>query len=48
MIDLVVADARVVSKGYGPRFLEALPVADVERMRSDEVIDAIAQRFGRG
>lgn len=44
---LVIADARVVRKGYGARFLEALPVADVERMESPQVIAAINSRFGR-
>jgi ATP-dependent DNA helicase DinG len=44
---LVIADARVVRKGYGPRFLEALPVADVERMPAAAVADEIARRFGR-
>ncbi len=44
---LVIADARVVRKGYGTRFLEALPVADVERMSGHDVTEAIASRFGR-
>ncbi|PKQ16888.1 MAG: DNA polymerase III subunit epsilon [Actinobacteria bacterium HGW-Actinobacteria-7] len=44
---LVIADARVVRKGYGARFLEALPVADVERMVSTQVVEAIGERFGR-
>jgi ATP-dependent DNA helicase DinG len=44
---LVIADARVVRKGYGVKFLEALPVADVERMSSEQVTEAVASRFGR-
>jgi len=44
---LVIADARVVSKGYGGRFLASLPVADVEKLPSEQVIDSIAERFGR-
>lgn len=45
---LVIADSRVLSKGYGGRFLASLPVADVERMPSRLVAEAIAARFGVG
>jgi ATP-dependent DNA helicase DinG len=44
---LVIADARVVRKGYGRDFIAALPVADIERMPAAEVIGAIGGRFGR-
>ena len=44
---LVIGDARVVTKAYGRDFLAALPVADIERMPSDAVVDAIRERFGR-
>ncbi|MDZ4168434.1 MAG: helicase C-terminal domain-containing protein [Coriobacteriia bacterium] len=44
---LVIADARVVQKGYGARFLDALPVADVERMPRADVIAEVQRRFGR-
>lgn len=44
---LVIADARVVTKPYGRDFLGALPVADIERMPSDAVVDAVRERFGR-
>jgi ATP-dependent DNA helicase DinG len=44
---LVIADARLVTKPYGRDFLGALPVADIERMPSDDVVAAIRERFGR-
>ncbi len=44
---LVIADARVVSKGYGRDFLGALPVADIEKMPGAKVVGAIGERFGR-
>jgi ATP-dependent DNA helicase DinG len=44
---LVVADGRVVTKEYGRAFLGALPVADVERLTSEQIIDQIGARFGR-
>ncbi|MBI5230880.1 MAG: DNA polymerase III subunit epsilon [Coriobacteriales bacterium] len=44
---LVIADTRIVAKGYGQRFIEALPVADVERMESERVVEEISRRFGR-
>jgi ATP-dependent DNA helicase DinG len=44
---LVIADARVVTKPYGRDFLGALPVADIERMPSDAVTEAVRSRFGR-
>jgi ATP-dependent DNA helicase DinG len=44
---VLIADSRVVSKAYGARFVEALPVADVERMPAERVIEAIKDRFGR-
>ena len=45
---LVIADSRVSGpKRYGPRFLEALPVADVEMMSAADVVAAIERRFGR-
>ena len=46
---LVLADARLLGpKPYARRFVEALPVRDVERLPSSELIAAIGQRFGRG
>jgi ATP-dependent DNA helicase DinG len=44
---LVIADARVVTKAYGRDFLNALPVADIERLGSDDVVAAVRERFGR-
>lgn len=44
---LVIADARVLRKGYGRDFLAALPVADTERLQAAEVVKQIASRFGR-
>jgi len=44
---LVIADARVVSKGYGRDFLGALPVADIEKMPATQVVGVIGERFGR-
>lgn len=43
---LVIADSRVITKGYGERFLAALPVADVERMSTERVVAQVARRFG--
>ncbi|MDY0088117.1 MAG: helicase C-terminal domain-containing protein [Coriobacteriia bacterium] len=42
---LVIADARVVQKGYGRTFLAALPVNDIERLESAQVIEEITRRF---
>jgi ATP-dependent DNA helicase DinG len=44
---LVIADARVVQKTYGRDFVAALPVADIEKMPTTDVIAAIGERFGR-
>jgi len=43
---LVIADARVVTMGYGKQFLEALPVDDVERLPAQRVVAEIARRWG--
>lgn len=44
---LVLADARLVSgKPYARRFLDALPVRDVETLPAAEVVSRIAERFG--
>lgn len=46
---LVLADGRLASdKPYASRFLEALPVKDVERVPAAELRRTIAARFGRG
>ncbi len=42
---LVLADVRVIQKGYGQQFLASLPVKDIEIMPAAEVADQIAQRF---
>lgn len=45
---LVLADARLVgTKSYAVRFLEALPVRDVERLPAAELPGVIEERFGR-
>ena len=44
---LVLADPRVLTKGYGRAFLAALPVDDVERLDSEQVIEEVSRRFGR-
>ena len=44
---LVIADSRVLRKGYGRDFLAALPVADTERIPSAQIAEQIAERFGR-
>lgn len=45
---LVLADARLVgTKPYARRFLEALPVRDVERLPAGELAEVIKLRFGR-
>jgi ATP-dependent DNA helicase DinG len=44
---LVIADPRVIGMSYGRDFLRALPVADIERMPCDALVDAIYRRFGR-
>lgn len=43
---LVIADVRVVQKGYGREFLESLPVRDVEILDGSDVLAQIAERFG--
>jgi ATP-dependent DNA helicase DinG len=44
---LVLADARLTGpKAYARRFLEALPVRDVERLPAAEIGPAISARFG--
>ncbi|TDB38070.1 MAG: hypothetical protein D9V44_08485 [Actinobacteria bacterium] len=45
---LVLADARLTGgKSYAGRFLEALPVRDIERLPSEEVVEEIERRFWR-
>lgn len=44
---LVIADARVLRKGYGRDFLAALPVSDTERLPSAHISQQISSRFGR-
>ena len=44
---LVIADARVVQKGYGRDFVAALPVAEIEKMPAAQVVGTIGERFGR-
>lgn len=45
---LVLADARLAgTKAYAHRFLEALPVRDVERLPSAELGNVLRERFGR-
>jgi Rad3-related DNA helicase len=45
---VVVADGRLAGgKGYARRFLEALPVSDVEIVGTDELIARVRERFGR-
>lgn len=44
---LVIADTRVVRMAYGRSFLNSLPVNDVERVPSEEVVRRLAERFGR-
>ncbi len=43
---LVIADTRVVKMSYGQAFCASLPVADIERIPTAQVLSAIAQRFG--
>ncbi|PKQ29810.1 MAG: DNA polymerase III subunit epsilon [Actinobacteria bacterium HGW-Actinobacteria-10] len=44
---LVIADSRVLHKGYGRDFLAALPVKDIERLSSADTASEIGRRFGR-
>ncbi len=45
---LVLADARLLGpKSYAHRFLEALPVRDVERLPAHNLAEVIRDRFGR-
>lgn len=44
---LVIADARVVAKGYGREFISALPVADIEKVPAATAVAEIRKRFGR-
>ncbi len=44
---LVVGDARVLRMSYGRDFLGALPVADIERLPTEQIAEQIAERFGR-
>jgi ATP-dependent DNA helicase DinG len=45
---LVLADARLVGpKSYAHRFLEALPVREIERLPAAELGSVIRERFGR-
>lgn len=44
---LVIADARVVTKGYGAQFLAAMPVDIIDRNPEHRIIEDMAQRFGR-
>lgn len=43
---LVIADARVLHKGYGRDFLNALPVNDIEVLTIERIAEEMAGRFG--
>ncbi len=45
---LVITDGRVLTARYGHRFLDALPVKDVEVLHSAELVERIRERFGEG
>ena len=45
---LVIADVRVLRKGYGRDFLASLPVRDIETLPVARVAEEIQQRFGSG
>jgi len=43
----VLADSRLVSdRTYARRFLESLPVRDVERLPAEEIGQVLRERFG--
>jgi ATP-dependent DNA helicase DinG len=45
---VVIADGRLsAGKGYAQRFVDALPVSDVELVPTDELIERVRERFGR-
>ena len=45
---MIVADGRLsAGKGYARRFIEALPVSDVELLPTAALIDQVRERFGR-
>lgn len=44
---LILADKRLVTKGYGRAFLRSLPSQNITVCTADEVVDAVA-RFARG
>jgi hypothetical protein len=45
----VICDTRIAGpKAYGRAFLEALPVHDVAIVPREDVLSAVAARFGRG
>lgn len=44
---LVIADARVLHKGYGRDFLGSLPVRDIEPLTTERIAEEMARRFGR-
>lgn len=43
---LVLADVRVLHKGYGREFLGSLPVTDIEVLSQREILSQIGERFG--
>ncbi len=45
---LVIADVRLLKKGYGHEFLAALPVTDIEVLPSERVVSEIGDRFAHG
>lgn len=44
---LVIADARVLHKGYGREFLGSLPVRDIEALTTERIAEEMGRRFGR-
>jgi len=43
---LIIADTRVLHKAYGPKFLDALPVRDIEIMPAAKIVETLAERYG--
>ena len=43
---MIITDTRVLHKSYGPKFLDALPVRDIEIMPTEAIVAALAERYG--
>ena len=46
--NLILADHRLISKGYGKKFLRSMPSKNIKKMRMDEIVKEITEKQENG